>query len=53
MLSRLGVLPSMARSTKRDQIPLAVVTQVAPRFDVMDLQILRSATRLAAPAIPT
>lgn len=47
----LSVYPSMTIATQSNQILLAVVTKVASRFDVMDLQIFRSSTRLAAPAI--
>jgi len=45
------VRPSMTICTQSDQILLAVVTKVASRRDVMDLQIFHSSTQLAAPAI--
>jgi hypothetical protein len=42
----------MTIRAKRDQIFMRVVPEVASRSDVMDFEILRTATLLAPPAIP-
>jgi hypothetical protein len=38
--------------TKGYQVLGRVITQLAPRLDVVDLKILRSPARLATPAVP-
>jgi hypothetical protein len=51
--TRLG-LPMgflMTRCAEGDQILGSVIAQSAPRLNVMDLKILHTPTRLAAPAI--
>jgi hypothetical protein len=42
----------VAFGAQRDQVLLLVATCLAAEFDVMYLQILHAAARLAAPAIP-
>ena len=41
----------MTVHAKRDQVGDDIVSEVAPRTDVMDLQIRRTATLLAPPSI--
>ncbi len=41
----------MAISTQRDQIFVCVVTQTAPRAEVVDLETIRAAAVLASPAV--
>ncbi|MGC1786360.1 MAG: hypothetical protein WA718_06440 [Terriglobales bacterium] len=41
----------MAISTECDQILICVITQQAPRANVVDLEMLRTAAILASPAV--
>ena len=41
----------MAAGAEGDQVLLSVVSEAAPRVDVVDLEIGRAATILAAPAV--
>jgi hypothetical protein len=42
----------VAGDAEGDEVLLGVVAEPAPRLDVVDLEIRRSAAMLAAPAIP-
>jgi hypothetical protein len=42
---------SVTVGTNRHQVFLGVLAELAARFEMMDLQIFRTATGLAAPAI--
>jgi len=42
----------MTVHAKRDQVGDDIVSEVAPRTDVMDLQIRRTAALLAPPSVP-
>ena len=42
----------VARDTKSYQILCSVLTEVAPRSDVVDFEIFHSPTMLATPAVP-
>jgi hypothetical protein len=43
---------SVAVGTKCHEVFFPVLAELAARFEMMDLQIFRSTTGLAAPAIP-
>jgi hypothetical protein len=43
---------SMANSAKRNQVVHHIVTQLAPGFQVMDLQVFHGTALLTAPTIP-
>jgi hypothetical protein len=47
----MAVDVTVAISTERDQIFVHVVTQQAPRVDVVDLETIRTAAVLASPAV--
>jgi len=42
----------MAFGAQRDEVVEGVVSEIASRMDVMDLQIRRAATPLAPPSVP-
>jgi len=42
----------VAACAKRDEVMLDVVSELAPRVDVMNIQIVLAPAALAAPAIP-
>jgi hypothetical protein len=42
----------VAARTEGNQIPLIIVALLAPQLPVVDLQVLRRATKLASPTIP-
>jgi hypothetical protein len=51
LLSRL-VYEAVTVSTQRDQVLLRVVSGLSTKMFMMNLKILRAATRLATPSVP-
>ena len=51
-LFSLGMHKSMARCAQGDQIVLGVVSEMAPRVDVVDLEFAGTPATLATPTIP-
>jgi hypothetical protein len=43
---------SMAMTAKSDQISLGIVSKLASQLDVVNLELARVPTALAAPAVP-
>ena len=52
LVSPVSVAQSMAIRAQGNQILFTVVAQMAPRLDVMDLQVGSTPTALASPTIP-
>ncbi len=48
----LGMHKSMAACAQGDEIMLSVVSELAPRVDVMNVEFTRTPAALAAPAVP-